>query len=52
MNTKFVFVLEFDEEDDEEDDDEILSQMIKDHTTLLKGSDVYSPKKHIFIEYV
>ena len=24
----------------------------KDHTTLLKGSDVYSPKKHIFIEYV
>jgi len=25
MNTKFVFVLEFDEEDDEEDDDEFLS---------------------------
>ena len=24
----------------------------KDHTTLLKGSDVFSPKKHIFIEYV
>ena len=24
----------------------------KDHTTLLKGSDVFSPKKHIFAEYV
>jgi len=45
-----VFVLEFDEED--EDDDEFFRKWSKDHTTLLKGSDVISPKKHIFIEYV
>ena len=45
-----MFVLEFDEED--EDDDEFFRKWSKDHTTLLKGSDVFSPKKHIFIEYV
>ena len=46
----FVFVLEFDEED--EDDDEFIRKWSKDHTTLLPGSDVFSPKKHIFAEYV
>jgi len=46
-----VFVLEFDDEEDE-DDDEFFRKWSKDHTTLLKGSDVFSPKKHIFAEYV
>ena len=51
MNTKkFVFVLEF---DDEDDDDEVNSEMINDHTTLLKVVLLSNFRKnHIFFEYV